>query len=383
MRHTRRDFLICSSLTTAALAFPESSFGADPLKSSIRDAVQASLQTGGCPGVSVGIAKGENVVLRSVAGMANIETGTALSENSVFRVGSLTKQFTAVCILKLVEQGKLALDAPASSYLSCFSSSPKFTVRELLNHTAGIHSEEGDTFVVYDTERSQIALAQEIAAQKQVFDFPPGTAWLYSNANYILLGALIESVSSKPLTAVLDEMIFQPLGLNATAFDHSAAVVAGRVSGYTPTGNPKAPFENAQWIPIEEAGGAGGLRSSIGDLCKWHDRLFDGRVLTRDSLGVLLAPGKLRSGELAGTHRFSPDDEALGDVQYAMGFLVPPPGAEGKTAIHYGYINGFSACLERFVDQRITLAIVCNADKNPGLPFREIRKKVRENLAHL
>jgi D-alanyl-D-alanine carboxypeptidase len=95
----------------------------------------------------------------------------------------------------------------------------------------------------------------------------------------------------------------------------------------------------------------------------------------------MIEPGRLRNGALSGTNRFSADDKAMGEVQYAMGLLIPPPLQGRRTALHYGNINGFSACLETYIDQRITLAILCNADVNPGLPIRSVRKIVKDKLA--
>jgi D-alanyl-D-alanine carboxypeptidase len=385
MHNTRRTFLIKGSLASAAwIVKPSMMHGQLPEVSTgdwIKDALQVAIQVNGCPGASVRITKDAKQLFTAVAGNANLETGTPISEKSVFRIGSLTKQFTAAAVLKLVELGKISLEAPVAQYLPFFSTLQMLTVHELLNHTAGLHSDESDSICSSSTEQSQVALAQEIAKQKPVFDFAPGTAWLYSNANYIVLGAIIELVYGKPLSEAMSELLFQPIKLTSTAFDHAADVVPNRVAGYTPSGMQGVPYANAQWIPIEEAGGAGALRATADDLCRWHNQLFGGHVISATLLNTMIEPGRLRNGALSGTSRFSADDKAMGEVQYAMGLLIPPPLQGRRTVLHYGNINGFSACLETYIDQGITVAILCNADINPGLPIRSVRKIVKDKLA--
>ena len=340
-------------------------------------AAESAVKAGACPGVALQISlQGQPWYVGSY-GLANLETQTTVASGSIFRIGSLTKQFTAAMVVRLVAQGKLSLDDSTAEYLPFFAKAPAFTLRELLNHTAGLHDDDGAP----PTTGSQVDLARAISRQKKLFDFPPGTAWLYSNANYIVLGAVIEQVMDRPLADTATEMIFRPLGLDATAFDTSAAVVSGRADGYTPVEGKSGAFAHAEFIDIAQTGGAGAMRSDTGDLCRWHYALFGNRLFDAQHVRMMLTPGRLRDGRLSGSHRFSPDDDrSYGDVQYGMGLLLPPLYNGRRSAMHYGFINGFAACLETWLDDGLTVAILCNADMGPAMPFRDLRRLVRERL---
>lgn len=345
-------------------------------------AVAESITAGASPGVAVQVALRGRTLFSKAYGLANLETRTPLSTHGVFRVGSLTKQFAAALVLILAERKDIDLDAPVTKWLPFFASRAAFTARELLHHTAGLRADESGPPCVPDAvaPKSQIDLARAISAQDNAFDFAPGTAWLYSNANYIVLGALVEQVTGLSLADAAQCFIFGPLHLSATAFDDAQDVVEHRVSGYSPVPGAAGQFVQAPYIDIAQAGAAGAMRSSVGDLCQWHASLFGERLLPRSWLDVMCAPGRLRDGRVSGANRFSPQDAGYGDVQYAMGLLVSPLG-EPKSLLHYGYIEGFSSCLEAFPDVGVTLAILCNGDVGPNLPFRAIRRVVRDGLA--
>jgi len=384
MSLSRRAFLGSSTALAAAFATrpllalgntaPSFHFAAD-----FDRAVEVAIEAGACPGVALQIShRGQPLYLRNY-GLANLETGTSVTSGSIFRIGSLTKQFTAAMIVKLAAQGRLSLDDSAAKYLPCFAKAPAFTLRELLNHTAGLHDD--DSAPNPPSTSSQVDLAKAISQQGKLFDFQPGTAWLYSNANYVVLGAAIEQVTGHPLADAAAELVFRPLQLGDTAFDTAAAVVFGRADGYTPiAGKPRA-FAHADFIDIAQAGGAGAMRSNTRDLCRWHHALFDNRLFDAQHVQMMLTPGRLRDGRPSSSHRFSPnDDRSYGDVQYGMGLLLPPPEHGHRSVAHYGFINGFAACLETWLDVGLTTAILCNADMGPAMPFRDLRRLVRETL---
>jgi CubicO group peptidase (beta-lactamase class C family) len=346
-------------------------------------AATAAIAAGACPGVQLALACRGRVVVSQAHGFANLETRTVVGLASVFRIGSLTKQFTAAAVIKLSEMGRLALDAPASKYLPFLEALQPFSVRELLHHTAGLHSDEDDTARPAPAHSSQIDLARAIAAQPKPFDFEPGTAWLYSNANYVMLGAVVESVSGLSLADALATFVVRPLGLETASFDDAAAIVRGRASGYSAVEGKPGLFTNAAWIDVSEAGGAGAMRSSAEDLCRWHHALLSGRVLGKGALATMLAPGRLRDGRLSGANRFRAEDAHYGDVQYAAGLMVSPEGETHRTILHYGAINGFAGVLETHLERRVTIAILCNGDMNPGLPFRAMRRAVSAAAKYL
>ncbi len=383
---TRRTLLKSSALMGTGLAIKPAAAQAavsdSGLASEIGDAARSAIRSGVCPGVAVRISLRGRSLLSSNYGLANIETASGLADGSVFRIGSLTKQFTAALVVKLASEGKLDLEDAVSKHLACFAGSPSFTVRELLNHTAGLHSDEQNVSCQTDLARpkSQMALAQEISAQSVLFDFEPGTAWLYSNANYIVLGAVIETLTAMSLADAAAAMIFKPLGLDKTAFDSSDAVVPGRVDGYSPVDGSPGAFTHPAFIEISEAGGAGAMRSTASDLGRWHRALFANRLFDRRFVDAMITPGRLRDGRLSGENRFSPDDASYGEVQYGMGLLVSPSSQAHRSVLHYGFINGFSAFLETFVDLGLTTVVLCNGDVGPALPFRAVREIVSARI---
>jgi CubicO group peptidase (beta-lactamase class C family) len=344
-------------------------------------AIQTALRAGATPGAAVSIWRNGTVEFSATIGTANLETSTPISAAHIFRIGSLTKQFTAAAIVKLSTEGKLNLDDPVARHLRFFSKLSPVTLHELLTHTAGLHSDETAPICLSENRESpsQIALARAIAAQTKPFDFPPGTAWLYSNANFIVLGAIIEEITGSALADAMRALIFAPLGLKDAAFDFSADVVRGRASGYTP-GVKTGSFLQAGYVAIEQAGGAGAMRSTAHDLCAWHYRLLNGALFDRAHIEAMMTPGRLRDGQLSGAHRFSPTDTAYGDTQYGLGLLIPPPAKGHRSILHYGAIDGFAGYIETYVELGLTVTVLCNADMNPQLPIRPIRHLVIDQL---
>jgi len=195
-----------------------------------------------------------------------------------------------------------------------------------------------------------------------------------------VLGAIVEALAARPLADVASAVIFEPLALRRTAFDTSAAVIAGRVAGYTPVeGSPRA-FTHAPFLQVAETGGAGAMRSTTAELCEWHHALFTNRLFDARFVELMVTPGRLRDGRLSGRQRFSAGDASYGDVQYGMGLLVSPASDAHRGVIHYGAINGFAACLETFIDVGLTTVILCNGDIGPHMPFRAIRRVVAERV---
>lgn len=345
------------------------------LAKAIATAVDGAIAQNGCPGAVIAVWRNGKPLFTLVRGKASLAPAIMLQADSVFRIGSLTKQFTAAALVKMASRGMLTLDDPVSRYLPAFARHPRIAICELLTHTAGLH----DGVDVLPGLPSQVDLANAVATQAQVFDFPPGTAWLYSNANYIVAGAVIEAAMKRPLDVVMRDLIFAPLNLRNTTFDHDGDKVENRVSGYTPREAGKG-FVPAVPVPIAQAGGAGAMRSTAYDLCAWHHALFHYRLFDTAYVEMMLSPGRLRDGRLAGANRFSAQDAVYGDTQYGLGLLLPPPVRGHMDVLHYGYINGFSACLESWPDLDTSLAVLCNADVNAALPTRVIRRLVATKL---
>lgn len=381
MKFTRRGLLAAGAATVTSSALAQVAPGArQGTLAALRRAIAASAQTAitdkAAPGLSVAVAQRGRLLLSDGFGLANLETGTPVSAHGVFRIGSLTKQFTAAAVVRLSEQGLLRLSDRLGQHLPSFNRHPMVTLGELMHHTAGLHGDDESVSCSAgpDGPSSQTALADAIARQEKVFDFAPGSAWLYSNANYIALGAVVEQVVKRPLASALQDMLFKRLGPTSLALDRSDAIVPFRVSGYSHGADG---YTNAPYLEISDAGGAGAMRSSAADLVRWHQALVGGRIVGGKGLQLLLTPGRLRDGRLSSQNRFSPDDATYGKVQYGGGLLLSPEGEHPRTISHNGFINGFSAVLETNLDSGVSFAVLTNADVGPKLPFRSIRRAVR------
>lgn len=388
MAISRRNFLVSGAIiSSATLAMPAVTYARQPILplngeldlKQLDAVVDEAVFTHNTPGIAVSVWKNGKEIYSRTRGMANLETGTPVSDTTVFRIGSLTKQFVGALILKLVAEGKLSLSDPVHKHLPFLAKYEPFTILELLNHTAGVRDSD------YDTTRlqshSQIEQARRIAEQSRFFDFRPGTAWLYSNANYILIGAIIEQLTEKPLAEAAAIMLFKPLGLEHTAFDSPAEIVSGRASGYSITEKSDTPLKNAEYLDVSLAGAAGAMRSTASDLCKWHHMLFHDRILSNILTAQMALSGKLRNGQLASKNRFSDDDKPMGDTEYGLGLMLDH-ATKDKSLIanHHGGINGFSSYLASHVSSDLSFSCLCNCDTNPGLPFRNIRRKVFSNF---
>jgi len=373
---SRRSVITSIPATAATAAFADARALGDAHY--IEHAVMEAIKSHACPGVSVAIGRPSTIIGAYGWGFSNLETRTAVSERSIFRIGSLTKQFAAAAILKLAQMGRLDVHASPAAYLPSAGVLKPVTVMQLMNHTAGLHSDEGgsDDPTCAIPARTQIELAAEIARQTKPFDFDPGAAWLYSNANYIVLGAIIESITRTPFSQAMSELVFEPLGLRSLAVDAPSEVVVDRASGYSSPKSGGAPFENAAYLDVSQAGAAGAMRGSAVDLCRWHDALLSNELLDPFHLNLMLSPGRLRDGRLSSANRFSANDAHYGDLEYGCGLLVSGPTERNASILHYGMINGFSCVLQTFTKSRTTFCVLCNSDIGPGMPFSAIRKVI-------
>ncbi len=361
--------LATAARATSGLANPSSS-------SALMTIAQQVVQSKSSPAIQIAVMKA-GVLTESIAlGSANLESLTAASPRSVFRIGSLTKQITGALLLKLQTEKKLSLTDPAAKYLPFLSRHAACTIKELAQHTAGIHEDQDPPLL--SGEITQYRLAQALAEQKQFFDFPPGSAWLYSNANYILLGAIIESVTKQTLGQAVEKYLTGKLALAATGYDDLGQVLIGRAAGYSQTASEKEPFRNAAWIDVAQSGAAGAMRSTAAELVTLAQALLFGTLLTSTERAEFLEPSRLRNGKPASSNRFSEQDRAMGDAQYGLGIHLDHTSTRDKSLIvhHTGFIAGFSAYMATHMGSQTTVACLCNVDVNPKLPFRDIRRAV-------
>lgn len=324
----------------------------------IATAMVAERQT---PGLALGIARaGEPPLIRGY-GLANLEHGAPVHEETVFRIGSVTKQFTAAAILLLAEEGRLTLDDTLDHFFPDFPRAGEVTVRHLLQHTSGISnytSRDGfmaDTAPLHHDEARMLAY---LTSADPVFDFDPGTSWSYSNSGYMLLDYIAGQVAGQTLAEFLQTRIFTPLGMTATAMDNTAEIVPDRAQGYDAAPDAPSRFTNTTHLSLSVAAGAGAMRSTPGDLIIWMQALLGGEVLSAESLALMLEPARLDDGRLARTALADPP-AALAGMDYGLGIMTGERG--GRRFIgHGGSINGFNASLMHYPDEQTTIVLLVN-----------------------
>lgn len=303
------------------------------------------------PGVAVLIARGEKVIYRSARGQANIELGVPLSADQVFRIASITKMFTAALVVKMAEAGELSLDDRLARFIPDFPEGETIKLRQLLNHTAGIS--DRPVPIIPGFSRRDVdtaALVGEIA--KRPPDFAPGTKQSYSNAGYILLGAVIEKVTGKAWHIALQERILGPLGLKKTTYGIAATVLPGRVAGYT-TDNERRTV-NAPFLSMTAPGAAGALVSTVDDLHLWMRAFVNGKVVGLDGFRLMSTPATVPESHPANSY----------------GFGIYVWRVRGETMIgHTGQVPGFASVAVYLPSRDITIIALGNNDNFDAQTF--------------
>jgi D-alanyl-D-alanine carboxypeptidase len=332
-------------------------------------------------GLVIAISKDGHAVFSKGYGKANLELDSPMTPESVLRIASMTKQFTAAAVLLLVQDGKLSLDDPISKWLPRFPGANGVTIRELLTHTSGI-SEctrlPGYMGKEWRIDRTPQEMVTYIAAHSSpLYEFPPGTAWSYSNSGYQLLGAIIEKVSGMPLKQFYQTRLFDPIGLQKTAVDDQGDVVAHRASGYELAGKER---RNAQFISMTAPGAAGFLRSTAGDLLKWSAALFGGKVIHLDLVKLMIEPARLKNGQLAMDHIFKPERMGPEVEKYQYGFGLEIGTLDGHKKIgHNGSIPGFVSRMDTFPSDGVTVVVLVNTQR--GMGPHQVLPQIVERIA--
>jgi D-alanyl-D-alanine carboxypeptidase len=294
------------------------------------------------PGAAVLVAKDGQVLLRKGYGMANLELGVAITPESVFEVGSVTKQFTATATLMLQERGKLSIEDDITKYLTDFpTQGKKVTIENLLTHTSGIPSYT-DLSEWLPHMREDLPPDRLIAFFKgKPFDFEPGTRWAYDNSGYALLGAIIEKVYGKSYERFVEDEIFKPLGMTHSSYGSWSDIVPHRAAGYD---KEDGRFVNTPYISMTQPYAAGSLMSTVDDLVLWDRALAEGTLLKKTSLDRMLTPGKLASGQ---------------STRYGFGWVLID--LLGRPVIeHGGDINGFSCDVLRIPRENLLVVVLTN-----------------------
>jgi CubicO group peptidase (beta-lactamase class C family) len=374
--------LIAATLAAFITAEVQAQPADTTLGGAIDKAAAAAISAGESPGLQVAVFKDGKPVLVKGFGLANLEEGVKVDNDTVFRVGSITKQFTAASLLLLAEEGKLSVQDKLSKYYPNFPRAKDISLEQMLHHTSGIHSYTSDASFEKEgmVHRSTEEMIEYIAKMPKTQDFEPGTNWSYSNSAYSILGGIVEKVSGTPLAKFFRTRFFEPLSMSHSALDDETEIAAGRAHGYSGTAPHK--FTNAPFISMSIPGAAGSIRSTASDLVKWNAALYGGKILKPASLTEMLAPGKLNNGETSGAKMRKEMAAAgappAGDAEYGDALFLSD--VEGHRKIdHGGGIYGFSSSLSQFPDDHLTVAVLANSiGKDVGV--QKIAKQI-ERLA--
>ncbi|EAQ30558.1 beta-lactamase family protein [Erythrobacter sp. NAP1] len=333
---TRRFALALSPL---AIAFAVPAAAQDTER--MVEIASAEAESGAFMGAVI-VANDDTVLLERAWGSANLEWDIANTPDTKFRIGSVTKQFTSVAIMKLAEQGLIDLDAPISTYLEGTPESwSAITVRNLMRHTAGLPNVTsldgfGDLSRLETSQDDLIAFFRDLP-----LEFEPGSKWSYSNSGYVLLSRIVEQVSEQDIATYFDEQFFTPLGMENSGFDVSAEILPKRAAGYSPGGEGRV---NAGYVFMGIPTGAGAMYSTVSDLHRWNKALYSGEILSPESVAEFVEP--------------APHD-AIGEAKYAHGVVVSD-SENGQYIWHGGGIQGFNAWLGYDRAKSTTVAVLAN-----------------------
>jgi D-alanyl-D-alanine carboxypeptidase len=330
----------------------------------INRTADAWVGSGKAVGVMIEAAQSGRVVFARGYGCPTLTGDDPITDRTQFRIGSITKQFTAVAILQFVHEGRISLDDRLSRYLPDFPRASEVTIRQLLTHTSGIHNYTEFGFKLWNLyqltrDHTTTDWVDHIANQTPLYDFSPGTAWHYDNSGYFLLGAIVEKVSGVSLGQYFHEHLFEPLGMNDTAMDGNSDAGPDRAQGYEHAWLRSDAFTRSFAISMTVPGGAGGLRSSTRDLIKWNDALFQGGIVNLDLVNAMMTPARLSDGRLSSENRFDMDPTEP-STEYGFGLRIA--WFDGHREIgHEGDIFGFNAAMDTYPDDdRLTIVVLAN-----------------------
>jgi CubicO group peptidase (beta-lactamase class C family) len=342
--------VVACALVVGTCSAPRASHAQDKASAAV-DEVFADLTKAGSPGCAAAIYRNGRIIYARGYGLANIEEDVPIMPQSVFDIGSTSKQFTAASILLLEKQGKLSVNDDVRKYIPELPDyGPKITILHLLNHTSGLR----DYLTLMDLagiNTDSVTTdedALQIITRQKALNFAPGSDWLYSNTGFFLLSIIVKRVSGETLREFAAANIFTPLGMTHTQFrDDHTGLIANRAMAYDPKERKDGYALNISYF---EQTGDGAVHTSVEDLLKWDENFYSGQVGGKEFLAEIQEQGKLNSGKV---------------LDYAKGlFITDYRGLH--TVRHGGSWGGYRAELLRFPDQHFSVACLCNrGDANP------------------
>jgi D-alanyl-D-alanine carboxypeptidase len=301
-------------------------------------------------GLAVAVVKGRDTILSRAWGFADVENEVPVTTASVFRIGSITKQFTSSAIMQLVEKGRLSLDDTLGALLPNMPVTwRKVTLRQLLNHTSGIASYT-NIGPRWERRWREDMMPDFIVGfvTRDKPDFEPGSKWRYNNTGYVLLGMILDKATGQLYPRYLSEQFFKPMGLSSTMYCETGPIIKHRALGYQLSGKQ---LSNAEFLSMTQPYSAGALCSTVGDLVKWTRALHSGAVVSAASLKQMTTP----IGAAAASH-------------YGFGLASDSLGGHRRVS-HAGGIHGFVSMLAHYPDDSLTIVVLANSVPAPVGPI--------------
>ena len=326
-------------LTAASLVYSRN------FQTTIEDYLQAYIKLDRFSGTIL-VARGGQILLDKGYGWANAELQVKNTPEMKFRVGSVTKQFTAMAVVQLEEKGLLSMDDRIDKYIPGYPNGDRITIRHLLTHTSGIPSYTASPEIERDKRLPATPLQIIDRFKDEPLQFEPGTEFRYSDSGYVLLGYIVEKVSGLPYGEYLEKNIFGPLGMSDTGYDDAKKVLKNRASGYI---SRNGRLSNADFNDMGLPYAAGGLYSTAHDLYKWDRSLYGNGLVSDRSKREIFTPYK--NG-------------------YGFGWYIDDLYSHRKIW-HYGIIDGFCAMIMRLVDDDICVVVLSNLSNVPIIRMGE------------
>jgi D-alanyl-D-alanine carboxypeptidase len=332
--------LALSAISSAVAQLPPKSSVARVVDSLAKDFIASR----GAPGVSIAVVRDRDTLVMTGWGKADLENDVPATAHTVYRIGSITKQFTASAVMQLVEQGKVRLDDSIGSYLPSLPTAwHAVTVRQLLNHTSGIpsYTDIGPRWIRRWGEEMPPDTLVALTASDTLW-FKPGSSWRYDNSGYVVLGMLVSKVAERPWATDIIERFAKPLGLADTRNCDTRPIIKHRAQGYEPG---QGEWVNAQYLAMSQPYAAGALCSSVGDLARWNRALGSGQVVKPESYAAMTTP-----------------EGAAAKAALKYGFGLARDTIAGRTVIsHGGGINGFITSNAWFPAERLSVTVLTNS----------------------
>lgn len=324
-------------------------------KSDEFDHVIDSLMKLKVPGASLLIAKDGKILKERSYGFCNLENKVPATSNTKYEIASLSKPFTATAVMILSEQGKVALDSPISAYLNDVPDSMKrITIRHLMSHTSGLPEDHYDYMKLSALTPLRYTVRQQLKdLYSKKLSSPPGTKFIYSDAAFFLLAAIIEKLSGQSYSQFLRSTIFEKAGMKNSSLLNGDSILPDRSQGYTLRGNTLVRFALDPTFQSLDANGFAGIISTTGDLMRWTLALSDGRIIKKESLEQMIKPTLLADGKEAGPE---------GGSRIGLGWFVRNINNR-KVISHSGHTGTF---IGYFPDEKLVMVLLTNLGK--GIP---------------